>query len=88
VKPTWWWPAAKALMGRPDLWKPALGQVRAMAPTRWWARVPPVPAPAREWLGFRMETAYGDRDARPDARDVLTFLEWCKETRLSHQHMR
>ncbi len=88
MRQKWWWSASKAVMSRPDLWRPALGQLRVMAPTRWWARMPPVPAPSHEWLAFRMETAYGDRSARPDPPDVIAFLEWCKETRLSHHHMR
>ncbi|MGO9198513.1 MAG: hypothetical protein ACLQK4_15465 [Acidimicrobiales bacterium] len=85
---SWWWPASKAVARRPDLWKPALGQLRALAPNRWWTRLPPVPVPSRAWLSFRMETAYGDPDARPDARDVVAFLEWCKETRLGRHGMR
>jgi hypothetical protein len=76
----WWWTAGLALLRRPDLWATALGQVRALAPERWWARFPPIPSPDRAWLAFRMETAYGDAHARPDAHDVVAFLEWCQQT--------
>lgn len=72
---------------RPDLWLTALGQVRALAPARWWSRMPPSPAPASSWLAFRMETAYGDTAARPDGRDVVRFLEWCRETPLGQRPM-
>lgn len=77
----WWLGAALAVAGRPALWGAALGQLRALAPDRWWATFPPLPRPAPAWLAFRMETAYGDQSARPSARDVVAFLEWCRETR-------
>ncbi|MHB1598166.1 MAG: hypothetical protein ACYCXY_04620 [Acidimicrobiales bacterium] len=37
--------------------------------------------PDREWLGFRMETAYGDRHAVPPPGDVVEFLRWAGEAR-------
>jgi hypothetical protein len=27
-----------------------------------------------------MVTAYGDPDARPEAADVVSYLEWCRST--------
>ncbi len=84
----WWWACVPQIARRPDLWGTALGQVRALAPTHWWAHLPPVPAPDREWLAFRMETAYGDASARPDGKDLVAFLEWCRETSRPHRPMR
>jgi hypothetical protein len=28
-----------------------------------------------------METAYGDREARPSPRDTVTWLAWCRDLR-------
>lgn len=74
----WWWDAARALARRPGLWWVALASIRSLAPRRWWRRWPPLPTPARAWMEFRMETAYGDRTARPPADDVVAWLAWCQ----------
>ena len=52
------------------------GQVRRLAPRRWWARRPFLPVPDRAWLRFRMETQYGDPAHRPEPDDVVAWLEW------------
>jgi hypothetical protein len=70
--------AARAVAGRPDLWVTAAGTARRLAPRRWWTRFPPWPVPDRRYLGFRMETAYGDPDAVPPPEDVVAYLEWCR----------
>lgn len=75
----WWVQAAVAMAKRPDLWWIALFEARAFVPRRWWRAFPPLPLPSAAWLGFRMETAYGDRTARPSAGDVVAWLEWCRE---------
>ena len=77
----WLAAAAAAIARRPGLWLVALRVLLGLVPSGWWRRWPPVPAPSRAWLSFRMETAYGRPDARPEAADVRAFLEWCKEMR-------
>ena len=42
----------------------------------WWRRVPFLPLPARDYLRWRMHTAYGDYDAVPPADDVIRFARW------------
>ena len=84
----WWLSAAKAVARRPELWSTALCELRAHAPRRWWMSRRPLPLPAPGWLAFRMETAYGRSDARPPADDVVTFLEWCRQSRRSPRLMR
>lgn len=42
----------------------------------WLRRAPFLPLPPREYLRWRMYTAYGDEDAIPPARDVLRFARW------------
>ncbi len=77
----WWAQAAVALARRPDLWPVALAEAHCLLPRNWWRTWPPLPRPPAAWLGFRMETAYGDRTARPPAGDVVAWLEWCREAR-------
>jgi len=71
------WLAAVAL--RPWLWPVAATQSLRMARRGWWRRWPPLPLPEPELWRFRMETAYGDSARKvPPARDVRSFLEWCR----------
>lgn len=43
---------------------------------RWWARPPFLPLPAREYVRWRMYTAYGDHDAVPPVEDVVRYARW------------
>ena len=42
----------------------------------WWHRAPFLPVPDREYLRWRMHTAYGDHDAVPPADDVIRYARW------------
>ena len=46
----------------------------------WWRKPPFLPLPDREYLRWRMYTAYGSDDAVPPARDVVAFARWRRET--------
>lgn len=52
-----------------------------LAPRGWWRSWPPLPMPSDDYLHFRLQTAYGDGERAPDARDVVTYLHWCREQR-------
>ena len=43
---------------------------------RWFARPPFLPLPAREYLRWRMYTAYGDENATPPLDDVIRYAKW------------
>ena len=43
---------------------------------RWWARAPFLPLPPRDYVRWRMHTAYGDHDAVPPATDVERYARW------------
>lgn len=73
--------AAVAIARQPTLWPPALRQARALVPPGWWRRWPFLPLPDRDWLRFRMTTAYGDADADLDVEDLLVWLAWTGTTR-------
>lgn len=46
----------------------------------WWRRFPFLPLPPREYLRWRMLTAYGDEAAVPPVDDVANFARWRRET--------
>ncbi|HVF14522.1 MAG TPA: hypothetical protein VM942_07980 [Acidimicrobiales bacterium] len=37
-----------------------------------------MPLPDPSYLRFRLQTAYGDPNRSPAARDVVAYLEWCR----------
>jgi hypothetical protein len=45
---------------------------------RWWARFPFIPWPDREYLRWRMYTAYGNEDAIPPVADILRYARWAR----------
>ncbi|MGH7537222.1 MAG: hypothetical protein ACREMF_01190 [Gemmatimonadales bacterium] len=46
----------------------------------WYRRRPFLPLPPREYLQWRMFTAYGDEHAVPPIEDVVRFARWRRET--------
>jgi len=46
----------------------------------WWRTPPFLPLPDREYLRWRMYTAYGDENAVPPVADVIGFARWRRET--------
>ena len=42
----------------------------------WYRRFPFLPLPPREYVRWRMHTAYGDHDAVPPAEDVIRYARW------------
>lgn len=66
-----------AIVARPRLWPVALGTAGSLISRSWWRHRPFVPVPDRQWLKFRIVTAYGgDGGTAISADDVITFLEW------------
>ena len=43
---------------------------------RWYRRFPFLPLPDRNYVRWRMHTAYGDHDAVPPAKDVERYASW------------
>ena len=44
----------------------------------WFTRAPFLPLPAREYIAWRMYTAFGDRNAVPTAHDVIRYARWAR----------
>lgn len=42
----------------------------------WWHRAPFLPLPARDYLRWRLYTAYGDADTVPSADDIIRYARW------------
>ena len=70
--------AIGAVLVRPWLWATAVAQLFRLARPGWWHRWPLLPLPDREYLRFRLVTAYGDPERDPDAADLVTYLHWCR----------
>jgi hypothetical protein len=43
---------------------------------RWLRRFPFLPLPARDYVRWRMHTAYGDPDTIPPVEDVVRYARW------------
>lgn len=76
-----WIQAGLAVAVRPWLWPTAVAQVFRLARHGWWRRPPFLPVPDRDYLRFRLLTAYGGDPPpeHPEVDDVLTYLRWCRE---------
>jgi hypothetical protein len=42
----------------------------------WYRRVPFLPMPDRDYMKWRMYTAYGDADMVPPADDIVRYSRW------------
>ena len=42
----------------------------------WYLRPPFLPVPPRDYIRWRMYTAYGDEAAVPSVEDVIRFARW------------
>ena len=42
----------------------------------WYRRFPFLPLPARDYVRWRMHTAYGDYDAVPPVEDIERYARW------------
>ncbi len=42
----------------------------------WWRRAPFLPLPSRDYVRWRMHTAYGEGDVVPPAEDLERYARW------------
>lgn len=75
-----WWPLALRLA-----WRGVKNPRTAVALARvgwrfrsrdWYRRFPFLPLPSRQYMRWRMYTAYGDERAVPPADDVIRYARW------------
>ena len=67
--------AARALL-RPTLARDLVAATWAFRRRGWFRRPPFLPLPDRDYLRWRMYTAYGDEGAVPPTEDVVRFARW------------
>jgi hypothetical protein len=75
------WPRLILTLALRSLRDPATGIALARVGWRfrrrdWWRRFPFLPLPARDYVRWRMHTAYGDHDAVPPAEDLVRYARW------------
>jgi hypothetical protein len=85
MQPRAGWPALTVRLALRALVNPrlALDLVRLVWSSRvrdWYRRAPFLPLPPREYVRWRMFTAYGDESAVPPLDDVIRFARWRRET--------
>jgi hypothetical protein len=67
--------AARALVS-PRLALDLLGLAWAFRARHWYRRPPFLPLPPRDYLAWRLYTAYRAEDAVPPAEDVIRLARW------------
>jgi hypothetical protein len=72
-----------AVLRRPSLWIEGVRAAFGVRCREWRRPLLFVPTPDREYLRWRIGTAYGDPDAEVDPDDVVAFLRWRRRQRLS-----
>ncbi len=71
----------KAAVQKPSLLPGLLRTAWAFRSHRWYRRPPFLPIPPRDYLRWRMETAYGDTDAELPVGEVERYVRWGGEMR-------
>lgn len=66
---------------RPWLIPALLGTAWAFRARGWYRRSPFLPLPPADYMRWRMETAYGDADARPSYHEIARFVTWAAAMR-------
>jgi hypothetical protein len=79
------WPSLAARLAaraacHPRLALDLLRTIWAFRRREWWRRPPYLPLPDRDYLRWRMYTAYADETAVPPVEDVIRFARWRRET--------
>jgi hypothetical protein len=65
----------RALM-RPWLLASMLRAAWRFRARRWWRRPPFLPLPPRDYVEWRMHTAYGDDGRLPSPAEMRRYLRW------------
>ena len=72
---------ARLALRRPVLVPHLLGSAWAFRSRHWYRRPPFLPLPSRDYLRWRMDTAYGDPEATPSLDELERFLRWASAMR-------
>jgi len=51
----------------------------------WWKRPPYLPLPPREYVAWRLHTAYGDEGRDPTSDEIQRYLRWANRMHRSRR---
>jgi hypothetical protein len=63
-------------LGRPRLLGGLLRAAWRFRARGWWKRPPFLPLPPREYVEWRMHTAYGDDGRKPEIDELRRYVRW------------
>lgn len=63
-------------IGRPPVFGAMLRAAWRFRARNWWRRPPFLPLPPREYLEWRMHTAYGESGRAPTVGELGRYLRW------------
>ena len=67
---------ARRALGRPRLLAGMLRAAWRFRARGWWKRPPFLPLPPREYMEWRMHTAYGDEGRTPTVAELERYVRW------------
>jgi len=76
LKVAWFLKILMSLIRRPSLWPVTIKQLFKIAKTRWFLSFPFLPIPSKDFIDFRVITYQGDKEDFPNAKVVITWLDW------------
>lgn len=65
-----------SIIRRPTLLWGLASTAWAFRAKNWYRRAPFLPVPPREYVRWRLETAYGDSDAVPPLSELEAYVRW------------
>jgi hypothetical protein len=66
------------VLRRPSLYWPALRTAWRLRERDWYRHAPFLPLPPREYVEWRLHTAYGDEGDEPSPRQLEQYLGWTR----------
>ena len=70
-----------AAVRRPSLIPAILGAAWAFRANQWYRRPPFLPIPPKDYMKWRLETAYGDANAMPATHELERYVRWGRDMR-------
>jgi hypothetical protein len=67
---------AAQILIRPRLWPLVLGAAWRFRRRGWYRRAPFLPLPSRDYLDWRLHTAFGDERPGPTIGELESYLKW------------
>lgn len=75
----------RQILVRPRLWLLLLGAAWRFRRRDWHRHAPFLPLPSGEYMEWRRQTAFGDKEAAPSVAELEAYLKWTARMRTPHQ---